>query len=207
MNIRHLIGLVIGIVLAVPSQAQFNFASSAVPAFGFGTNIFIASDNLGSSEALASFYSLELESYFVLAQKNDFVSVGVQTGLIAGGAPTQATNQEIFFNYNLQIPLHAMVRVGSNSSPYNTQTLGVGAGIGLTGTRLAYVIGTLRSTATFFNPSATLEASYGRTIFRISFDLWRPQDELLQTNIITGADAPSRPAGLGFIQYGILVAI
>ena len=207
MNIRHLIGLVIGFALAIPTQAQFNFASSAVPAFGFGTNISLVRDNQGESTGLEGFYNLHLESYFVLAQKNDFISAGFQTGIIAGGSPAQAANQELFLNYNVLIPLHAMVRVGANSSPYNTQTLGVGAGIGVTGSRLAYVQGILRSTSTFFNPSAILEASYGRTIFRLSLDVFKPEANLVQTNITGNGNPPSIPASLGFIQYGILVAL
>ncbi|MEO0585759.1 MAG: hypothetical protein AAF135_26340 [Bacteroidota bacterium] len=57
------------------------------------------------------------------------------------------------------------------------------------------------------NPSAILEASYGRTIFRLSLDVFKPEANLVQTNITGNGNPPSIPASLGFIQYGILVAL
>lgn len=79
----------------------------------------------GSSSAL-NFNSLMVGTYYDAVQHNDWVSAGVEANL-GIGLRVGGDNR---LNWQLQAPIFLMGRIGAASTKYNTQSLGLGIGIG-----------------------------------------------------------------------------
>ena len=85
----------------------------------------IANSNNGSAQVLVPYYTFMIGTYYMLAHKNDIVSVGVD-GAFQGGINFRGGG----ISYQLQVPLFVMGRLGSGSTTYNQQKIGLGLGLG-----------------------------------------------------------------------------
>lgn len=72
-----------------------------------------------------AFYALGVGTYGLIAHHNDRYSLGLNPNFQAG---LQGFNGAI--DWTLQAPIYLMGRFGAYCTPYNTQRLGLGAGVG-----------------------------------------------------------------------------
>ena len=107
------------------SSTLFAQSDKLMPHFGFMYEI--VNLDSGSFRDIYPFYTLSLGTYYTLAHKNDFVSVGVDAGANLG---IQFFGSSV--NWFVQSPAFLMGRIGANSTYYNEQQIGFGAGIGAT---------------------------------------------------------------------------
>jgi hypothetical protein len=105
-----------------------------VPHFGFSLEFVTLSETdvptPGSIDY--SFYTLGIGTYYVLAHKDDRMSVGLDPTLQFG---LQGFTGAL--DWTVQAPVFLMGRFGAFATPYNSQSLGIGAGIGFVGSYLA----------------------------------------------------------------------
>lgn len=164
-------------------------------------------DEVENGSASYAFNTIGIGSYVVLKHHNDFLSVGVDPSLQFG---LNFSNQGRL-NWFAQVPVFLMGRIGATATPYNTQKLGLGAGIGVINSYMNYeeVRGLLETKQFFVNPAAMVEATVlmrgstltGRVMFSISpstheGDLFDPNGFFLQDR-----QAKFGTFGLGLI-YG-----
>jgi hypothetical protein len=131
------------------------FQDRIVPHFGISLEFVTLSEadvqNPGSRDY--SFYTLGVGAYYVLAHSDDKMSVGVDPTLQFG---LQGFTGAI--DWTLQAPVFLMGRYGAFSTPYNSQNLGIGAGVGVVGSYLSERSG-LDFNQLYFIPSLVFEVS------------------------------------------------
>jgi hypothetical protein len=103
------------------SQAQIS--DKLMPHFGFMYEIL--SLNGASSR---SFYLANVGAYYLLGQRSDVFSYGIETNVQVGVNPLAIDRLRL--GYLVQVPVYLMARVGANSTPYNEQRVGLGIGVG-----------------------------------------------------------------------------
>ena len=105
-----------------------------VPHFGFSIEFVHVEEadvqNPGTLDY--NFYTIGLGTYYVISHSNDRMSVGLDPSLQLG---LQGFTGAI--DWTVQVPVFLMGRYGAFSTPYNSQSLGIGAGVGLVGSYLA----------------------------------------------------------------------
>ncbi len=148
-----------------------------MPHFGFMYEI--VNLDSGSLRDIYPFYTLHLGTYYTLAHKNDFVSVGVDGSAHLG---IQFFGSSV--NWFVQTPVFLMGRIGANSTYYNEQQLGIGLGIGATATYMNmkgffdFQGRDIPFRPLFLNPSVILEGTLntrgGPVTGRIHFSLGGP---------------------------------
>ncbi|MFK7924738.1 MAG: hypothetical protein AB8H47_22460 [Bacteroidia bacterium] len=107
-----------------------------------------------------SFNALHIGTYYAVGHINDVFSYGVDASLQLGVFP-QVIQGELKLDGIVQVPLYAMVRLGANSTPYNTQRIGIAAGIGGTYSYMSYRTGAIQKfRADFLLPGAVFEVTY-----------------------------------------------
>lgn len=140
--------------------------------------------NSTGGPVVLGYYNLMLGGYLPLAHKKDIISAGVESGLQFG------INFRGGINYQVQIPLYAMARLGAGSTVYNQQRVGVGVGIG---GQFSYLRESLSFSGadikakniTVFNPSALIDLTIGNGLIA------RLHVPLLPVKVrIPAADAP-----------------
>ncbi len=132
-------------------QLQAQITDKLMPHLGFMWEFATASEAGGAqTEILQSFYNLNVGSYYILGQKNDIVSFGVQPNVEFGFNVTPTVSGNLRFNYNLQVPVYLMARIGAGATPYNQQLLGLALGIG----------GNLVNYSVFFASGNNLRTTY-----------------------------------------------
>ncbi len=146
----------------------------------------IANSNNGSSQIFVPYYTFMVGSYYMLAHKNDVVSVGVD-GALQGGINFRGGG----ISYQLQVPLFVMGRLGSGATSYNQQKIGIGLGVG---TQMSYlnekrpfVYSTESPKKIFgFIPSGIIEATIqqggGHLTGRVHFPLIPQKTKIAQLN-------------------------
>jgi fluoride ion exporter CrcB/FEX len=128
-----------GLVSLGTLQAQIS--DKLMPHFGFmyeyNTASYIRTDGTRQQDFLRNYYVLNVGAYYLLAQKNDIFSVGVEPNLQLGISPVFISDR-LRLGYVVQTPVYAMARVGAGSTPYNQQRVGLGVGIGGSFTTFSY---------------------------------------------------------------------
>jgi fluoride ion exporter CrcB/FEX len=129
------------LALASLGSLQAQITDKLVPHFGFMYEFTNGSYTTisGAEERfnLRNYYVLNVGTYYLLAQKNDIVSVGVEPNLQLGISPAPIQGR-LRLGYVVQTPVYAMARVGAGSTPYNQQRLGLAVGIGGNFTTFSY---------------------------------------------------------------------
>lgn len=106
--------------------------------------------------------ALHIGTYYAVGHINDVFSYGVDAALQFGVFP-QVINGELKLDGIIQVPLYAMIRLGANSTPYNTQRIGIAAGIGGTYSYMSFrpsVSANQKFKADFLLPDAVFEVTY-----------------------------------------------
>ncbi|MEM6348071.1 MAG: hypothetical protein AAF927_29545 [Bacteroidota bacterium] len=104
--------------------------------------------------------ALHIGTYYAIGHINDVFSYGVDGSLQFGVFP-QVINGELKLDGIVQTPVYAMVRLGANSTPYNTQRLGIAAGIGGVYSFMSFrTSATQKLRADFFIPDAVFEVTF-----------------------------------------------
>lgn len=107
-----------------------------VPSFGYMYEYYagMETDSLiaGNQQLpLRAFSAVNVSGYYVLAQKNDIISVGVMPGITFAIRPKQSVaSLKLTSDLLVQVPVYIMARAGAMSTSYNQQKIGLGVGIG-----------------------------------------------------------------------------
>ncbi len=128
---KFILGSALAITLTLasfPLQAQIT--DRLVPHSGFMREFLTGTPATGGNGTPFSYYNLNLGSYFVIGHVNDVFSYGIDANAQFGILPFVASTGKLKTNFILQTPVYAMVRVGANATPYNTQRVGISLGIG-----------------------------------------------------------------------------
>jgi len=137
-----------------------------IPHFGFmyeyNTASYTTSNGEERREFLRNYYVINVGAYYLLTQKNDIFSVGVEPNLQLGVSPVPISGR-LRLGYVVQTPVYAMARVGAGSTPYNQQRVGLGVGIGGSFTTFSYfgAIGQsiVNERGNFIAPGAVVEVT------------------------------------------------
>jgi hypothetical protein len=153
-----------------PATAQI--ADKLVPHTGFMLEFVnqqtADSQFLGADLEALAFYTFHIGTYYVLAHHNDILSAGLDGGLNFGLNFNSFNVSQINVNLLIQPHLMMMGRLGANSTPYNEQKVGLGAGVGMNYTFLSTIIGEpfnggfvdiYKEKIDFFNPFVMIEGS------------------------------------------------
>lgn len=109
-----------------------------MPHFGFMYEMVTRKAPGDRSPTLFPYYGLNLGGNYVLMHSNDQFSLGVDPNVNFAIFPTQGG-----LGLLAQTPVYLLARVGANSTPYNEQKIGLGAGIGANYTYARYDAPTL----------------------------------------------------------------
>lgn len=140
------------LVLASLSQLSAQVTDRLVPHFGYMfSQLIFKNPDFPENRTPVSFNSLSIGTYYTLVQSKDIVSVGLDPNLHLGFNFSN-TGQ---INFYSQLPLFVMGRLGANSTVYNTQKIGLGAGVGLMGTYLRLS----GNNGLIMNPTAVIEGT------------------------------------------------
>jgi hypothetical protein len=114
---------------SLPTQAQI--ADQLVPHMGFMREFITAfpANSPNANGTTYGYYNLNFGSYYAIGHVNDIFSYGVDANLQFGILPF-VDNGQFKSNYVIQTPVYAMIRLGANATPYNTQRVGISLGIG-----------------------------------------------------------------------------
>lgn len=204
---RILILLLFCLSGATSLQAQLK--DKLVPHFGFMLEILTLEQDDVQNPANwnYNFYTLGIGTYYVLSHSEDRVSVGVDPTLQLG---LQGINGAL--DWTVQMPVFLMGRFGAFCTPYNSQTIGFGAGVGLVNSYVSVRSLDGRGNDLDFNqfyvvPSIILEGSLnlrsGPLTGRVHLPLSKPVHDGVTVLGNTGFIGPStyNQIGLGLI-YG-----
>ena len=187
--------------------AYAQFADRLVPHVGYIYS-FVNMEGLDEVEngsASYAFNTIGIGSYIVLKHHNDFLSVGLDPSVQVG---LNFSNQGRL-NWFGQMPVFLMGRIGAASTKYNTQKIGLGAGIGAIGSYMNYVeVPDLLETKEFFvNPAAVVEGTIhmrGSTLTgRVLFSL-APSKQVGDLFTPNGSFLPNREANFGTLGVGLI---
>jgi hypothetical protein len=146
------------LALASISQLSAQMTDRLVPHFGYMYSLINMenSDDRTQTVSLA-FNALSIGSYYTLKQAKDIVSVGIDPNINVGFNFSSAGR----LNWYTQMPVFVMGRLGANSTSYNTQKIGIGAGIGLIGSYMSFREPSLfvEVKELYFNPAAVIEGT------------------------------------------------
>jgi len=205
---RYITGIVgcLLIMLGTAQQATAQLGDKLIPHMGFFYEIINFRDQAGTGgDDSEAFYAFSIGTYYTLLHKNDVVSLGIDPTLNFGFNPFRSTTNETGISLLVQAPVFLMGRIGANSTKYNQQKFGIGAGIG--GVYTFYREGITKRNAGFLNPSAVVEGTLlsggGTLTFRVHLSLFDPS-ATLATNSTSFPDREFREVnvlGLGII-YG-----
>lgn len=181
-------------------------ADRLVPHLGFMYEfVTIATQPLQGSEptqVVRNFYTFNIGTYYSAFHKNDLVSLGIEPNLNVG-FDLVPLNDRVAFDYIIQTPVYLMGRLGAQSTKYNTQRFGIGAGIGGTYTHFSQQV-TLqnRNKAHFFVPQAVVQATFGTRnniiTARAHFSL-TPTESTLQNSVGSDGQFNFSNWGLGIV--------
>ncbi|MDB4286353.1 hypothetical protein N9933_03540 [bacterium] len=140
------------------SAAQAQFTDKLVPHFGYMyTMVTMDGTNLEEgASANYSFNTLGLGTYYTIKHHNDWASFGIDPSINLGLNLSNGSGQ---INWFTQGSLFFMGRLGANSTKYNTQKIGIGAGIGGVASYLDQkaLNGAIDMESFFLNPAAVGE--------------------------------------------------
>ena len=141
------------------AQDKTPFADRLVPRFGYVLSFLNMTDTFSVSPGQYNFTfnTIQVGTYITLAEHNDWVSVGGDAGL--GVGLNFGANNRV--NWQLQVPLMLMGRIGANATVYNEQRLGLGLGIGATGTYMNFQGGGFVEKDLWVQPVAAAELNIG----------------------------------------------
>ncbi len=163
------------------AQAQFAEKASF---FGGMTYQFIGITPLGSpSPSYANLYGLGAGMDYILMHSNDVVSLGINPNLNACLQFNSFSGLSFFAN----APVYLLARVGSGSTPFNEQKVGIGAGIGGS---YSYLYsgggGGTPFSVGFLNPGAIVEFSLrtrgSNYLFRFNWSLLKSTQDIEVNN-------------------------
>ena len=111
-------------------------------------------------------------TYFMLLNSNDFLSLGINWGVGAG------FNYDDGIQWKVQSPAFLMARIGAESSPYNSNDVGFGLGIGGNVTYSQYRQNRILQTpTTWLHPMLAFEYSAEIFTIRVAVGLSSPSKE------------------------------
>ncbi|MEO0471566.1 MAG: hypothetical protein AAF206_18190 [Bacteroidota bacterium] len=192
-------------------QSQAQFADKLVPHVGFMYEFSTAFDG-NQNVTWNNYYNLHLGSYVALWHKNDIVSVGIDPSVQVGFRPIRdfSTNN-LRFDWNVQVPVYLMARIGANATPYNSQKAGFSLGVGANYSYYNQFNNnfTNRFRSSYINPAGVVEVtilSRGNPITgRFHFGLSKTTStrQVLNTNgdVLQEVDFPQGFFGVGLL-YG-----
>lgn len=182
------IGTLLTLLLAFGLVSKAQFADKATFFGGFNYQFVSLTPQGSPSPDRLPFYGLGLGMDYVMLHSNDQISLGINP------------NANFSFVFNslsgvsllAQAPVFLLARIGANSTPYNEQKFGIGAGIGATYTymllsqnffdQFGNPIGSLRLKEGWVNPSAVVEVNlktrFSDYVFRFSWSLAQPTREI-----------------------------
>ena len=107
---------------------QAQLSDRLVPHFGFMLEILtLEQDDVPNPQNFNyNFFTLGIGTYYVISHSKDQLSVGLDPSVQVG---VQGLNGNI--DWTLQAPVFLMGRFGAFATPYNTQKVGIGAGLGV----------------------------------------------------------------------------
>ncbi|MEM6264248.1 MAG: hypothetical protein AAGI38_17165 [Bacteroidota bacterium] len=203
------------LIFCVMGRIQGQISDKLMPHFGFMfeyVTLNPVDPNLQGFETNYVFSNINIGAYYVAGHKADFISGGIDASTQFG---LRITNGGV--SWMAQLPVFLMGRLGANSTPYNEQSFGIGAGLGavvsyldMNGLEGIDPIGNVIDfgfNQLFVNPSAVIELTLvtggGPIVGRIHFSLSRPTHDgtLIDGNTITSGRAEYNNFGLGII-YG-----
>ena len=157
-------------------QVRGQMGDKMVPHLGFMYEIVDLKDPV-QNDLSRVFYTFSLGTYYTLGHKNDVVSVGVDPSVNFGfNLVSNATGSETGLNLVVQVPVFLMGRLGANSTKYNQQKFGIGAGIG--GVYTFFREGIVKQRSSAVNPSAVAEITFmsggGPLTIRAHVSLFNP---------------------------------
>ncbi len=179
---RQIIGVLGCLILIMGNvqQASAQLSDKFIPHMGFFYQIINFRDDLNARDKSEAFYAFSLGTYYTFMHKNDVLSLGLDPSVNFGFNPNRSTTGETGISFLVQAPVFLMGRLGANSTSYNQQKFGIGAGIG--GVYSFYREGISKLNAGFFNPSAVVEGTIlsggGTLTFRVHFSLFDPSTTL-----------------------------
>lgn len=191
------------------SQAQF-LAGKIVPHGGFSWEFYTEPSTgnpvqgINIPPTFANYYTFGVGAYYVLGHRNDVVSFGVDPNFNFGFRPFQTPDNRLAVNYLIQVPVYVMGRVGAGSTPYNTQALGAGIGIGGIYSYLSELIAIdQRQLIGTVIPAALAEVTWRTTIFRFHFALAQPNVNSTIRQVFTGQEITEQ-IGVGNFGFGLI---
>jgi hypothetical protein len=156
---KKLIGLLAIFFMILVSSASAQITDRLVPHFGYMYSqvSMEGTDVLDPGSFNYTYNTLSFGTYYVLTQAKDVVSVGIDPSLNLGLNFSRAGR----LNWFAQLPVFVMGRLGATSTPYNTQKIGIGAGIGFMGSYMNFMAenGRWDVKELYINPSAVVEAT------------------------------------------------
>ena len=139
-------------------QSYAQIGDKLVPHMGFMYQTVVLQDTFAAgSEFNISYYTFNLGTYYTLAHLNDVASVGVDGSVNFGFNFVNTFTGGTRINIFTQVPIWLMGRLGANSTSFNQQKIGLGAGIG--GHYTFYSDKINQEKASFINPAAMAEVT------------------------------------------------
>lgn len=146
--------ILISVLLGMMSQVNAQVADRLLPHFGYNFTRLSLDDGINPELVVpVDFNTISLGAYYTLAQAKDIVSVGLDGNVNFG----LNFNSFSGINWLVQAPVFVMGRLGANSTVYNSQSIGLGAGFGLMGSFMNIPDASIRET--YFNPVAVIEGT------------------------------------------------
>ncbi len=143
-------------MLASASQLSAQMTDRLVPHFGYMyTLLTMENADFESAPFPLGFNAISIGTYYTLAQTKDIVSVGLDPNLNFGLNFSNTGN----VNWYLQAPIFVMGRLGANSTSYNTQNIGLGAGLGMITSYMSFKGGPVNVKELYSNPAAVIEGT------------------------------------------------
>jgi hypothetical protein len=177
--------LALGLLVGV-NQLQAQLRDKLIPHMGFMYEVVDLRKpvNIGDGTLSRVYYAFNIGTYYTLLHQNDVLSLGVD-GSVNFGFNFFSTGQRSGVNLLVQTPVFLMGRLGANSTRYNQQKFGMGAGLGLVYT--FFHEGVFDQKSQGVNPSVVVEGTIlsrggGGLTLRGHFSIYRPSATLKQGN-------------------------
>lgn len=145
------------LVLASVSQLSAQMTDRLVPHFGYMFSQINMENSDRTQRFNVPFNAVSIGTYYTLKQAKDIVSLGIDPSLNIGLNFSSAGR----LNWFTQLPVFFMGRLGAASTSYNTQKIGIGAGIGFIGSYMSFrePRALIEVKELYFNPAAVVEGT------------------------------------------------
>jgi len=146
-------------MLCISAYAQTSNADKLMFRAGIMQAYFSAVDDTVPTTQYVNqgYRALAFETYYILNQKNDIMSFGALGGISGSLRPQGQSLGKFRASGQVSVPVYAAFRLGAQSTPYNRQKVGIGAGLGAMYAHTSTFYGTYSAQLSYVSPQAMAE--------------------------------------------------